>query len=249
MLTRDLADRDPSLAQDHVHEVELLRSKPAKKQDKIVKQLETKIEFSPMGLTKLLRPVPGGTEWKFLMVAEDNLYESTHRVECVIPTYLLRKVLPPASFVSPATAAKSQTPKRTHGSDVDAHAEQLSSATKRVRMAQSPIEVAASGSPSLSRSLARQSTTTQLAGDTFRLGDIDDNSPLFIRNYPARNSASKNKGSSNVMPPDEIAELEELDLQRVLRLSLETRSTAGARPAKPTGTPKRSGTSEIIDLT
>ncbi|KAH4296824.1 hypothetical protein HBI81_100960 [Parastagonospora nodorum] len=245
MLTRDLADRDPTLAQDHVHGVELLRSRPAKNQDITARQLETKITFSPMGLTKLLRPMPGGTVYKFLMVAEDNLYQSTHRVECEIPTYILRKVLPPALFAPPISANKSRTPKRTHGGSIDAHAEQLSSAAKRSRMAQSPTEVVISNSPSMSRSLARQSTTPQPARGTFQLGNIEDNGPLFIRNYPARST----KRSGDMISHGDISSLEELGLQRALRLSLEMRSTAGARSAKPSKSPKRSGTPEIIDLT
>jgi len=249
MLTRDLADRDPSLAQHHVHGIELLKTKLAKNQDTTAGKLETKVRFSPMGLTKLLRPLPGGTDWKFLMVAEDNMYESTHRVECEIPTYLLRKVLPSQMFALPVSAAKSRKPKRTHSSDIEPYAEQLDSATKRARLAQSPTGVTTSGSPSLPRSLAPQPTTAQPAEDVFGLGDIDDNGPLFIRNYPARKPASKKKGSGNVVPRDEFAELEELDLQRALQLSLETQSTASARSAKPTNTPKRSDTPEIIDLT
>jgi Holliday junction resolvase YEN1 len=245
MLTRDLADRDPSLAQDHVHGVELLRSRPEKNQDITSRQLETKITFSPMGLTKLLRPMPVGTEYKFLMVAEDNLYQSTHRVECEIPTYLLRKVLPPVLFAPPVKAYKSRTPKRTHDGSVDAHAEQLRSAAKRSCIAQTPTEVVISDSPSMSRSLARQSTTPQPARRTFQPGNTGDNGPLFIRNYPARS----NKRSSNMISHGDISALEELDLQRALPLSLEIRSTAGARPAKPSKSPKRSGTPEIIDLT
>ncbi|KAH4269396.1 hypothetical protein HBI04_058350 [Parastagonospora nodorum] len=245
LLIRDLADRDPSLAHDHVHGVELLRSRPAKNQDITARQLETKIGFSPMGLTKLLRPIPGGTEWKFLMVAEDNLYQSTHRVECEVPTYLLRKVLPPALFALPISANESRTSKRIHDGSVDAHAEQLSSAAKRSRMAQSQTELVTSDSPSMSRSLARQSTAPQPARGTFQLGNIEDNGPLFIRNYPARST----KRPGDMISHGDISSLEELDLQRALRLSLEMRSTAGARSAKPSKSPKRSGTPEIIDLT
>jgi Holliday junction resolvase YEN1 len=139
MLTSFLVHQDPSLASKNVHQIELLRLTAAKKQAVSTLTLERSLTFSPVRLTELLEPILGGTMWKFNVLGQDDLFETSHRVECDIPTYLLERVLPPDSLSSPEATIKSRFSKRTRDANLGEHAEQPASKAKRSRMTQRSV--------------------------------------------------------------------------------------------------------------
>jgi Holliday junction resolvase YEN1 len=116
MLVRFLADRDPSLPKEVVHGIVVVRTPKAKAQTDVIK-LERKITFSPFGLTQLVRPVFEGVMHGYWRRTGEKLFDPNYRVECEIPEYLLRKVLP-LEVLDPPVATKGRPSKRKRVEDV-----------------------------------------------------------------------------------------------------------------------------------
>jgi hypothetical protein len=68
--------------------------------------------------------------WRFNILGQDDLFETSHRIERDTPAYLLERVLPPDSLTSPEATTKSRHSKRTRDASLDEHAEQPASKAK-----------------------------------------------------------------------------------------------------------------------
>ncbi|KAF1914389.1 PIN domain-like protein [Ampelomyces quisqualis] len=117
LLTRTLADMDDYTSHELVHQIQLVQTR--KKQGDNSMPLERKITFSPFSLTKLRQLVFEGLMpgyWcnkpKKSNEPKKPLFEPNYRVECEIPTYLLRKVVPPEILDLAPTVAKGESRKR-----------------------------------------------------------------------------------------------------------------------------------------
>ncbi|KAF1830088.1 hypothetical protein BDW02DRAFT_116872 [Decorospora gaudefroyi] len=173
LLTQSLMARDPLLPKEAVHEIRITKSRAKKIDDQPpMRILERKLTFSPFGITAFARTDFEGDRLGYWNGNMEDLFDPTHRVECEIPEYWLRKVLPP-DVLDPPPAPPKRTPKRKRqaGGD-DEEVIEASTTTKRrrnVKQAENPgtLPSKALASP------ATQANTQQLP-DFLQLTESED---------------------------------------------------------------------------
>jgi Holliday junction resolvase YEN1 len=111
LLTRDLADRNPAILPENIHGIQLV-GKQNRKNNRSLEQIEQKITFSPFGLTNLLQPVFEGHMSGYWCGSSTKLFDPEYKVQCNIPTYLLREILPLGLSDRLAPAENARNPKR-----------------------------------------------------------------------------------------------------------------------------------------
>jgi len=111
LLAQFLTARDATLPKEDIHDIKLIKSQKPQRSNSL-----TRISFLPSGLSQLTMSTLQRKKLHAEKVKEKSIHEGS-RMKCYIPTYLLRKVLPPELFNRSTPSAKPQGTKRKNGGD------------------------------------------------------------------------------------------------------------------------------------
>lgn len=271
MLTRFLADRDPSLPPEVVHGIELVAKRGPQQTDG---SLERTIRFSPFGLTELIQPF--FEQRKEYWSGSNTSFEPDYMVQREIPTYLLQKVLPSALFERPASKVAPQGTKRkrqqpeSEPKKLQRIQEVTNKETPKTCPSKGPIDqTLSSPCPSFRNPASR----SHLLGDNHSFGQQNADSELRtprIRRYYAPNTPGTDMGSpshrvtgdtegnaqdADHLPPEnpesaDYQEQEERELQLALRMSMEEHERSLHLEGNSSSSASRKGKGKaVIDLT
>lgn len=135
LLTRYLSSKEISSPRELVHDIRLTKRRVKKSDNALpVRVLERKLTFSPFGVSSLSKKDFEGDRSGYWIGAKDVPFDPEHRVECELPEYWLRKILPLDVLEPPSPAPKQRATKRKQSAATTEQAEPLFT-TKRKRIA------------------------------------------------------------------------------------------------------------------
>ncbi|CAA9959737.1 hypothetical protein PTMSG1_03145 [Pyrenophora teres f. maculata] len=131
LLMRYLVARDPSQSKEVVHDIRIIKRRVPKKEEPTPTRIfERELTFSPFGVSDLSRTDFEGDYLGYWNGDKEALFDPEYRVECEIPEYWLRKVLPRDVF-EPSTPVPTQVPKRKRQVDHNEEGTASANVTKR----------------------------------------------------------------------------------------------------------------------
>jgi Holliday junction resolvase YEN1 len=257
LLTRALVSRASSRPREMVHEIRLIkqRSKDTGEQSP-TRTLERKITFSPFGVTNLGRDDFEGPRLGRWDGNEEVPFDPDYRVECEMPEYWLRQVLPAEVFDPSFPTPKPLSKRKRAADDVEEANETPSSKRKFApHKGLAPDMSTSSVLGSLTQPPKRDSPnlpSTRQPADIIEISDSEDDeirrvpsrsswkaSPSLVRSDPpigfgasasfdlAVPSMPRDRQQDRI--PVDIADEDDEDLQLALRLSMQEASN----PTKP----------------
>ncbi|KAI2484028.1 XPG-I multi-domain protein [Pyrenophora tritici-repentis] len=143
LLMRYLVARDPSQPKEIVHDIRLTKRRVTKDEPTPTRIFERKLTFSPFGVSDLSRTDFEDDHLGYWNGDYEVLFDPEYRVECEIPEYWLRKVLPRDVF-EPSTPVPTQAPKRKRQVDHNEEGAAATNSTKRRHLANEGPRVSSS---------------------------------------------------------------------------------------------------------
>ncbi|KAL6151796.1 hypothetical protein ACJBU6_09740 [Exserohilum turcicum] len=260
LLTRNLIARDSTLPKEVVHGIRLTKQRTKKATDiPPTRTFERKLTFSPFGVTNLCRDDFEGSELGHWNGDKETLFDEGYRVECEIPEYWLRKVLPVDVLDPPPTTPKSASKRKRRADDTEDDVEMSSSKRKRTSgeettpglgedsrtpsksSGRSALEPGVLSQPSKSPSSTRLTTVIELSDSEDEIHHQDSSAPSPRRPSPFATTDSMTgprfPTAYDPGPPglsidgEEIGEEEYEDIQLAIRLSMQDQTDSPMPPS------------------